>query len=508
MPVIREYKQQTSAPGPVQQMPYNAAQFGGATGEALQHAGNAVQGVAEVVAKRLDQENTRDITAKVTKAHADLAIDLQNTIRTADPGDKQAFADYNKRVDDTLSKVGEDANTEGARAFFGEASARIKGQLAETSAHGQAELAGEKAVNDYTSTLNNISSAAAADPSSQSLQFEMHSKAIDNLVANGQLPTAEAMKLKSRGEKEIAKATIQGWANLNPDYAKKKLASGEFDSQLGAEGKIQLQGEIDQAVRAKQIDAERMRVEQERVVKKQQVSTQNDFLQAMNDGKLTAKDILMSNLEPTGGGSKEQFLNMLEKNNSSEKMLQTDGPTMINLYSRIHLPDGDPKKLTDENDLNPYFGHGLSYASLNQLREEMQGKQTEAGKYEAELKKQVIEVARGKLTKTNPMIGFRDPEGDENMSKWMSGFFQDYKERRAKGDSARELLDPSSPKYLGSSMNQFQRTGPQIMRSLVQRTKAEPSSIGIQGAEAAPAAKPRQPGESPAAYLKRIKGGG
>lgn len=486
--------------------------------------GEAVQNTGELMAKRLDQENTSDVTAKMAKANADLAVDLQQTIRTAQPGDKQVFEDYQKRVDETLGKIGDEASTISARQFYGEASARIKGQLTKTAMDGQAELAGIKAVNDYSITVNSLSSAAMADPSSISLQRDLHKKAIENLVNTGQLPRDKALQLEQQGDLAIAKSTVRGWIELDPDYAKKKLKSGEFDSVLGADGKTQLFGEADQAVRAKEIDAERRIREQERVAKQKQQQTQNDFLQGMVDGKLSTKDILASNLEAFGSGSKEQFLNMLKAANSPEQRLKTDPDTMITLFNRIHLPDGDPNKLTDENELNNYLGKGLSLTDLNHLRDEAQGKQTEQGRIENDMRNRVIEIAKGKLTKSNPLTGFRDPMGDEQMAKFMVNFMATYKEQRAAGKTAQALLDPQSPDYLGKQIGTYQRTNQQIMRDLVPRrtqpatglaltpngqsAEAAPTTAPLYRAPAPPAPLPRQPGESAAAYLKRTKGGG
>lgn len=520
MPVIREYQSQTRTPGAVNGPAYSAEQFGAAQGRALEGAGQAISGVAEVVAKKLDQQNTSDVTAKLTKANADLAIDLQNTIRSAIPGDEKAFEEYNKRAEETIAKIGEEASTAGARSFFTEASVRIKSQLSKTAADGQAELAGIKAVSDYTQTQNNLSAATMADPSSLLLQRELHKQNIENLVNSGQLPRDKAIQLQLQGDQQLSKAAMRGWTALNPDYAKQKLKSGEFDSTLGADGKAQMLGEIDQAVRAKEIEQERRMREQERVTKMQQQKTQNNFLSAMVNGGLSTKDVLNSNLEAFGSGSKEQFLNMLKVANSPDEKLKTDANTMISLYNRIHLPDGDPKKLMDENELNNYFGRGLSFADLNRLRDEIQGTQTEAGKIEADMKRGVMDIARGKLTKSNPLTGFRDPLGDEQMQRFQSYFLDEYKAQRAAGKTANALLNPDSPDYLGKSISTFTRTNQQIMKDLAPK-RTQPAGGGLAvtpgtapagatpttyKAPPPPVVSPRMEGESAAAYLKRIKG--
>ncbi len=524
MPEIKQYTQQTSIPGANKNPAYSADQFGALQGEATAKLGEAVTGAAHHVAKRLDQENTSDVTARLAKAHADLAIELQNTIRTAQPGDKKVFEDYNKRVDETIGKIGDDASTQSARTYYSEASARIKGQLYKTSDDGQAELAGVKAVTDYQTTINSLSAATLADPSSLALQRELHTQAVKNLVATEQLPTDKAMKLHQQGEEAIVKSSIRGWAQLNPGYAKEKLKSGEFDKELGAEGKLQLLGEVDQAQRAKEIDIERQRVQQERVVKQQQQQTQNSLLEQLTKGELNTKDILNSNLEAFGSGSKEQFLQLAKARNSAEEKLKTDPTVMIGLFNRIHLPDDDPNKLTDENELNKYAGNGVSFPDLNRLRGEIQGRGTEAGRIESDMRKNVLEIAKGKLTKSNALTGFKDPVGDEQYAKFLAGFADDYQAMRQAGKSARELLDPKSPDYLGANMDQYVRTPQQIMRDLAPKRKTTQQAAGTsslfstEGAGASGTPKftappkaehvPKKPGESAKDYLTRIKGGG
>ena len=508
MPVIRDYQRQTQAAGPTQGPTFTPDQFGAASGRALQNLGQAAGRAVAGVERAIDQKNTSDITVKLTKANADLAIDLQNTVRTAEPGDKAAFEDYDKRVEETLAKVGEDASSPTARRMFAENSERIKGQLYRHSAESQADLAGVKAVSDYQSSLNNLSSAALADPSSLQLQRDLHNSAVDSLVQSSQLPSDKALQLKQQGEQALVKSSIRGWAKLNPEYAKQKLNSGEFDSQLGSEGKLKLVGEIDQAIRADEIEKERRLKEQERLVKLQQQKTQNDLLVAMVDKSLTKDDILNSNLEAFGSGSKEQFLRMLKTANAPDERLKTDGSTMISLFNRIHLPDGDSNKLVDENELNQYFGNGLSATDLNRLRDEMMGKNTDEGRQEAFLKKQALNTVKGFLTKSNPLTGNRDIEGDENYLQFTTLFLDEYKKQRKDGVSALELLSPESPKYLGKLANQFKKSPQEVMRQRVNAFRQK-QELGLSGLDRANAIAPVQPvrkkNESAAEYLEKIK---
>jgi hypothetical protein len=507
VPIIREYGQQVRAPGPSEKNYATPAQFGAASAQGLQALGQAVSQVGSILSQREEQENLSDITAKTAKANADLALDFQQVMRTAEPGDKTAFEEYNKRVEGTLGKVGENATTGPARRFFAEASERIKGQLFRSADAGQADLAGVKAETDYTDTFNNLSSTVMADPSSLQLQRDLHSAAVENLVQSGLLPVAKARELQADGDNKLVKASVRGWTQLNPEYAKQKLDSGEYDADLGADGKAQMYGEVDQAVRARLAEQERMIRLQERERELAQRSTQNGLLKKFVDNTLNEKDILNSNLEPFGSGSKDQFIGMLERANSSGKALQTNPNVMMSLFRKIHLPDGDPDKILDENALNEYVGRGLSFTDLNRLRDEMQGLNTEAGKVEATMKKQVFDFARSKLSKANPLLGLRDPEGEENVLNYMNFFYQEYAEQRKQGVPASKLLNPESPDYLGKYVHNFAKTPQEILNSSMRRKTVTP--LPISGASAEKKAQsPRGAGESAADYLKRIKGGG
>ena len=245
MPVIREYQRQTQAAGPVQGPRVTPDQLGAGAGRALQNLGRAANASVTGVEKALDQKNASEVSVNLSRANADLARDLEQLVRTAEPGDAKAFEDYNKRVDDTLTEVGENATSPTARRMFAESSAKIKGHMHNASAGSQADLAGVKAVTDYSTILNNLSSAALSSPSSLDLQIDQHSKDMDRLVTTGQLPKTKALELKARGQKEIAVSSVLGWIRLNPDYARRKLDGKDLDDFLDGTDKAGLYSRLD-----------------------------------------------------------------------------------------------------------------------------------------------------------------------------------------------------------------------------------------------------------------------
>ncbi len=522
MPQIKEYQSQTQVQGPTQIRQATAEDFGAGVDRELRGLGEAITDSSVRIKRAQDQSEISDLNAKMSGIHAQFTIGLQERLRTADPNDKTVAEKFVTEFDEAVGKVGDNVSTSGGRAYFTQASAAMRAHFQENAAAGQADLAGVKAKTDYSTALNNYSSTLVNDPSSFQLMSTMHNASIDGLVSSGGLPSKAALQLKQQGQAELAKSAVRGWIKLDPQLAKKQLDAKQWDNFFDGDAKYQMYGEVKQAESAMRIEEERRRTEAKRLREEQQTNTQNQMLSAMTENKLSTKEILESNLDPFGSGSKQQFLNMLEAHeNSKANKIKTDSGVFISLFEKIHLPDGNTNKIVDENDLNRYLGKGLTIESLNQLRAEMQGKKTQAGSTESELKKGVIDIAKGQLTRSNPLTGIRDPIGDEQQQRFMSWFLTEYEEKRKAGKSATELLDPNSSDYLGKQIGRFTRSQQQILQDMtrslapkpsVQPEVAAPVSAGpgtsptAAPVSAEPTVNARQPGESAADYLKRTKG--
>lgn len=532
MPQIREYRARVGA-GPVRegaQLDPNRVSL--ASGVAKVGAGLGM--VGDVLKKNEDDAEVSTVSAQLAKTQAEFTNKWKETLRTADPSDREIGGKFLEGLDEHLGKIEDGINSSEASSFFVRQKAQLRAQFEMSTFAGQAELAGVKAVTDYKTSMNALSSSLLADPSSFESTMAMHGAATDELIQRRGLSTEVAEKLKAESRADLAKAAVRGWIKLNPEDAKAQLASGKYDPFFDGDVKKQLFGESEVEISGRRAEKERIRVDQERAIKVKQEQTQNTFLEKMSKGELKVRDILDSNLEAFGSGSKQQFINMMEEESKSGRSIKTDPGTFKDLFERIHAPDTDPKKLRDENDLNQYFGRGLNMESLNQLRGEISGKKTAQGAIEADLKKGVSEIAKGMLTRSNALTGMRDPAGDEQYQKFMSFFLFEYQEQTKKGKTAKELLDPESPDYLGKHIRRFARSQNQIMQDMIKSQNA-PAEEGLSSTSlAAPAGAPvsvpsrtdapgaapsslpptttagekgRLPGESAADFLKRVKGG-
>ena len=517
MPKIREYQQQVEAPGALNFRRAQAEDMG--IGQGLSQLGRGTTQLGETVAKRAEQNDISDLTAKVADAHVRLTKQLNDQIQN---GTLKA-EDFQRVFDDEMGKVTADASTYAGQQFATRMQAQLKEHFVEKAIAGQAHLAGEKAKANYLQMSNGLSTTLMDDPSQFALAKSMHDASLDEMVKSGGLPADAAAHLKVKGASDLAASAVRGWIKLNPEDAKAQLTAGKWNDLVSGDVKKQLFHESEMAINAKRIEAERLRAEQQRILGQKQLEVQDDFLKRIHAGTLSAKDILGSILDPVGSGSKKQFLDMLEA--SADSKLKTDPATFVELFRRIHADENDPKRILDENDLNPYLiGRRLSFEDLNKLRGELQGKKTTDGAIESELKKNVIKMAESSLTRSNPLSGMKDPVGDNQMGKFLSVFLTTYESEKKKGKTPLQLLNPDSPDYLGKLVGQFQRTPQQVMQDMAKMASGDRAGSGLASnpsTSPSPGASPsnapsvtpspapsgdraRRPGESIQEYMKRV----
>lgn len=518
MPQIREYRSQTAAKGPIDLRRASADDFGG-VGKALVGLGRTAGEFADSQQKRDERSEVSDLAAKLAGVHADTTNDLSETLRTSEPGDKTVSENFMKKYDDRVAKISDSIGTRAGREYYTRNQAEMRAHFLESSFAGQAELAGAKASKDYIDSVNAFSGSLISDPSGFDTVRSLHQQQIDEMVKGGNLSTKHALELKTKSDETLADSAVRGWIRLNPEAAQEQLKSGQWDQFIGGDKKKTLFGETQVAISGRREEAERARKEAERAKEEKQKVTQNGFLKKLTDNSLSADEVLNSNLEAFGSGSKEQFVQLMKAR--SEQKTKTDPQVFQDVFSRIHLPDGDPKKIVDENELNQYVISGkVTFEDLNHLRDEVQSKHTQAGDIESKMKMGVLESAKI-ITKSNALTGFRDPVGDQLYQQYQVWFLNEYKKEREAGKSPNDLLDPKSPAYLGKNIRSFIRDNKAVMQDIIRfNVGGVPSGDnpggGLAGktpdgaqAPAAPAAAaapkdPRRDGETAADYLKRI----
>lgn len=506
MPRIQEYTSRVNTAGPVDAPQYSGAEFSRAG--VLSGLGKQVGELGEVVFKVGEVQEQSRLEAQAAEFQSKKTAELMDQVQKGTLDVEK----FRESLDADLNKMSEGISSGRNRRAFQGTAARLKGHFLQSAVHGSAELAGAKAKADFETTLGARSSALMQSPSDFEFTMGEQDATINNLVATRGLPAAEAEKLRVHSRRNLAEASIRGWIKTSPDVAKSDLDSGKWDAHIDTDLKKQMYGELKVEEHARAAEEAHRLAEAKRATEAQREVTENEFVSKWVKGQLSPGEIAKSNLDPD---KKIRYINMVKA--EAEQPRRTDVAIFNSLFDKIHLPDSDPRKIRDENDLNGFFmANKLSKDDFNFLRTEFQGRRTQAGQIEGDLKKGVMEIASGKLTKSNPMTGMRDPDGDERLQKFRVLFQGEFERGKKAGKSPIDMLTPGKPDYLGHLVNQFIPSMEEVQRAQLRdimghepmpmASSADPASSPTPSATPSqkPARPPRNKGESAADYLKRI----
>lgn len=469
MPRIPTYQQQTSAsvgvPGGRRA---NINDFysgdGGAAGQQIAQAGEQLYDIAQ-------RQEVSDVHAKLAKARGEWTVALQKRASEAQPGD-MGFADkFNEDFGNYLAEFESGIHTQAGRDAFKRGSADLSTQFTVKASEFQAASAGQKARQDYGVALDANRNTLLGDPTQFDAVLKSSLDALNDPAGPyARMPAQARSELAAQTRQALALSGVQGVINMQPELALKQLNSGRWDEYLDADKKSALINNAETGVRAKEVEKERLQAQHDRELKKAQQATSDGFVAKLygDNPTLTTNEVIKSNLPPE---QKKQWISDIEQR-AKTGPLKTDSALMIQLWDRSHLPAGDPNRLT-EDEINTYFGRGLTAENVRVLRAEVQGRRTAEGEIEAELKKAATDAAKTALTGTNPLMGLRDPKGDENYQKFLSMFLPEYQKQRQAGKTSVELLDPNSKEYLpGRMIAQFKRPASVFITDLINENGA------------------------------------
>lgn len=455
----------------------NAGRIAGAVGDLVDIGLDVHRRIQE---QRAIEEST-NLAADLATTQADLQVKLEEAKKNADPNSedfKDWSANFNANVvDPAVDKLGQGLTTRTAQRQLKETQAKLRGMFYVKTNAEQAELSGAAAVQNIM-TLGNVQAASVRDnPATFEISLGIIDHSIAGMIAAG-YPRAQAEALQRSLNAGVAEAAFKGAAELNPDKAQKDLDAGRYSAYLPEGKQDELRDYVETQKKAADIERRRVVADKEKEVKAASDAAESDYTSRLiiAPGKLSPKEIASD--PRLSGDQKRVLFNFQEarlKPGSDE--LKTDNQLYISLFNRIHAPDGDPRKITDENDLYQFFGKGLNATSLGQLRGEISGKRTQEGQVEADLKRAFVEKARRKLTGTNELLGIRDPKGDDNLYQFMQQFLPAFDKAIKTGQNPVELLAPGG--MFDKGLDQYTRSPQQMMQDLMgnRPTTAAPETI-------------------------------
>jgi hypothetical protein len=379
----------------------------------------------------------------------------------------QYMGDLSKYVADLKQNV----KTKQGAALFDRISSELMGSLQEKSFAAQSHLAGLEAVTAYKGSLNNYRNTLLSDPT----QFkEILSVAEKGLGSWVEIPAADRIKLAEQTSEQLALSAVEGTIKKAPDVALEQLKNGDWDNYLKADSKYMLLHQAQLGINAVEAEAARAERYQEKMQAKARLDTNNGFMQKWVGDGLTMDEVLNSNLHPFGEGSKDTWLKMIQKDNAEGlRPVKTDPAWFKDTFQRIHLPVGDPRKITSEDALNQGFINGnVNKTDLDWLRKEVASDRTPDGQLLNDQKSRFLKMADSQISKSTLMA--KDPLGDEQAYKFYSFVEQLIADTRKQGGNEHDLFNPKSKIYAGQYISQFQRSLQEQVQSVQDTIQRKP----------------------------------
>lgn len=494
MPRIKEFTNtQTIDAGPLAGAAQDQERAGYYAGQSLeQGATRIVQGIG-IAEEHIASNESAKLAADLSTAHAELATEWEESLASADPNDHELATRFQEqKVKPRLAKIGEGLLTNQAQNNFTRMSAGVNADLFTKSTADQARLAGEAAITNLDTTINQQSNVSRADPTGLAHSLSFTKNYIDGLVADHRIPREAAIKLQRQAQEKIAQSAIDGAIEKNASAAAEALQRGDYNDLLPGD---KIASAIDAADRRIRLDNEAKRqADRDADEAKKEAANQaysDNVSQILRDPKNVNLRGIADNPLLTGPQKTElyHFRESVMGGDEGKKL----GAGFWSAYQKVTATG----KKIDPNEIYRMAGPDgpLTLAGANELVEISKRRQSDESKgdYSSQVATKFFSMIHDKIM-TPEGIDRRDIDRDQAESDSFKAFMnmnERYKVGRAKGLTQRQLLDPDSKEYIGYDLKDYQ--GHFNDSTFVDTKPAVASSFNIGDLDKMPAGKEGSP---------------
>ena len=487
MPQIKEYTQRVggAAELPLAQVTRQAyaSDFNGA-GVGAQIAGNALQQAAAdagAIQRMVEDQKARkevtDAAVELARFNSSAAHELKNAEKNGELNDDAFTEAYMARINTNLDLVGSRFETTAGRQAWERGSAEMSGHYLIAAGEAQSRAAGIRAISQYKDFVDATRNTVMNDP----FQFERMEQGAANVINDpkgifAHIPSDKRDELARTTKTELAKSAVQGVIRLDPRIAMQQLTGDKWDPYLDADNKHALMTEARVGIAGLDAEARRQAAEAARQRKREIDQTNQKMVELYSSKSLTIPQVLDSNLDAVGEGSKEHWVKMIEAQNKEHRSapIKKDPRLFVNTLEGIR--NGTIRSETQIENLfaqSADRGVGITWEDTKQLRQELVELRTPEG---AKLSKQLDDFfasRKAQIDKSNPQMGKIDQTGSAKMYDFMTMVRDRVDEYKRQGKDPRVLLDPKSPEFLGSpeTLAPYQTTIQESIRTLSESLK-------------------------------------
>ncbi len=354
MPQIREYNRQTSEQGNFNTSSVNP-DVAAADSNAMVGVGNAVQNIGVAVDRRNQMNELSDANVGMSELQAKHTIKLSEQSADGSFDSTKFLNEYQTDVE----KLSERFGTSQAQAFIKENSANSKEHFAINAAATATELASVKFKENITAAKSFYGKAVNNDPTSLDLAIKNYSLYIDTISKGDKRTMKAAMEAKATARGDLAMDSVQGYARLDPDATEAALKEHHYDSYLNVKQKEEMYSYIDRVRNGNEAKAKQQEREVEKAKKLAIENETDDAIVSIYKGNFDPDKVINSTVLP--GWDKDRIIKASLV--TPEKMDKTAAKhAEIEIRRRIDLPDGDPEKITNTQQIDDeyYFDSRIS----------------------------------------------------------------------------------------------------------------------------------------------------
>lgn len=222
---------------------------------------------------------------------------------------------------------------------------------------------------------------------------------------------------------------------------------------------------------------------------------------------ITENDIKTnSNMSPE---AKMRMLGWIKRDGMPEPLAKVSQGTSTELFRRMNLPEDDPQRITDLREVRTAYVNGtLKRQDEEWLEQRFKEQRSPMGEKLKDIKPQFYKSVEPLIDKSNPLLGKIDQSGKLQAYRFQRFVEDKVSDYIANKKDPSDLFNPSKPEFLGSPevLKPFQTDIATSIKTIGNNFRSNPAPTSAP-APGAPARAQRNPGESPADFLKRTGGG-
>jgi hypothetical protein len=488
MPRIKPYESQVSSQGDLPSRSAGVQDFGGAglsnLGQGFENLGQSAGQAQRILNEaRSRQEVTDEHIAHIDsssrvmqqleeKAKSYVAIDPETgrrnpTMSELAPGLVKAELDQRGLTEDGGSFY----ETQAGQNAFRTNAAMLSQHFVGVASQMDSRLAGEAATEKLRSTTDKLGAQVYAHPVPAQVALSMGQAAKLVKDPNGEfagIPAQHQNKVLRDMQEAIATRAVEGSIRQFPNQTLRILQQPpeardeqyNYIAQYVPNEKINsLINSAETEVRALEVEAARLRADENRqrieMARASEFTLIEKLALHMEDPKqpmVSARDVLdsdLSKLDPEKGKAMLSLIHAWSREDP-HKPIHTNPVVEHNLFKKIHLPDGDPKKIIDTAPIYEAYQRGqLSFVDMDKLRRELVESRSPDGSVFGREKADFIKSIEPQITKPGPWGMFADPTNGEKLLQFKRDVDSTIaKYRKEKKKDPRSLFDPDSQDYL------------------------------------------------------------